>query len=85
MTINALYKQLSELVKQGHGRKTVCVDKGTFTHPLEDDGELILEVMAAQIARVDMLDEDGNYKELADGTISKRTFLVLRGESEVKP
>ena len=40
LTVATLHRQLGELVKRGHGRKHVCIDKGTFNL----DGALILGV-----------------------------------------
>ena len=46
MTIGRLHKLLGKMVEQGHARKPVCADKGTFFHPLESDGITILPELA---------------------------------------
>lgn len=79
LTINQLWKQLGELIEQGHKRKPVCIDKRSFTHPLESDGCVILHVHDANIAHIDQCDDDGGLKENKDGSISSRTCLVLSG------
>jgi len=82
MTINKLQKLLAKLIEEGHGRKRVCVDKATFKHPLEEDGAVILGVEAAAIQIFPMLDDDGGVKILADGTESRHTALVFRGDHD---
>jgi len=80
MTVYALCKILNALVTNGHARTQVCIDKSSFTHPLESDGACILNVTSAEIERTEMMDDDGGRKELANGQTAERTFLVLKGE-----
>lgn len=81
MTINQLHKLTGKMIAQGHGRKSVCVDKSKVTHPLESDGVVIIPVTSGSLDTHEMLDEDGGWKELGDGTIATRTALVIRAES----
>lgn len=82
MTVKQLYRRLETIIDAGHGRKHVCVNKQTFTHPLESDGACILEISAIEIQTFEMLDDDGWLKELADGSIGMRTCAVITGGSE---
>ena len=81
MTVNTLHKLLGELIEQGHGRKPVCIDKGTFHHPLEDDGAVILGVSGMYGPKfIANADDDGGVKTNEDGTESGRQTVVLVGE-----
>lgn len=80
MTVYQLLKILTILVDKGHARKRVCVQKDTFSHPLEDDGAVILDVKSASIMSFPMIDDDGFAKVLADGTDSCHTACVIKGE-----
>lgn len=80
MTILKLHKILTGLIKDGHGRKLVCVNTLRITHPLESDGCTIIPITDAEIDTHLMLDDDGGMKELSDGTISTRTALVIVAE-----
>lgn len=80
MTIRQLHHLTGKLTAEGHGRRLVCIDKSSFTHPLEPDGCCILEVLSAEINVHDMLDENGGTAELADGTTKQRKALVLSGD-----
>lgn len=79
MTVAALHKKLSQLMADGHGRKSICIHKRTFTHPLESDGAVILDVSSVELLTHEMLDENGSSKELANGCIAERTSFVLYG------
>jgi hypothetical protein len=81
MTVNKLYAALGKLIKGGYGRKQVCVNTSTFTHPLEEDGVLIMPVCLAELNTHEMLDDDGGLKVLANGCTAERTALVLYGEA----
>lgn len=72
MTILKLHKQLTALIKAGHGRKTVCVDKSKCSHALESDGVTIIPVNAAEIQTHEMADDDGGWKVLASGCVATR-------------
>lgn len=82
MTINALNKILTKLISDGCGRRQVCVNKLTFTHPLESDGCNILQVESARIHAINVLDDDGGTKENADGTERLAVVLVLEGDDD---
>jgi len=79
MTIGKLSKLLIKMIEQGHARKRVCVQKDTFSHPLEDDVCVILNVEKAEMVCFPMLDDDGGTKILADGRERYNTALVIRG------
>ncbi len=79
MTLNKLHKLLGDLIAQGHGRLPVCVRKDTFTHNLEDDGCVILPVVAASHELVLQIDDDGGTKINANGRESYRQNIVLFG------
>lgn len=81
MTINQLHKLLAKYIAQGHGRRQVHVDKGSYRHNLEADGCIILPVYRAAIHSYRMLDEDGAWALKADGTEVSRTSLVLIGDA----
>lgn len=79
MTINKLYELVHKLVIQGHGRKQVCIDKPSFTHNLEGDGCVILQVDTATVRSINEFDDDGSIKFNADGGEKLLTVLVLDG------
>jgi len=81
VTVNKLYELLSKLVKEGHGRKPVCIDKCTFTDPRESDGPMILPVCALDLKWVNDADDDGGIAVNKDGTERGRLTLVLGGGS----
>lgn len=80
-TINKLHAELGRLIKQGHGRRIVHVDKDTFRHNLEPDGCTVLAVAGLGIVWVPTMDDDGGTKWNKDGTESGRTMLVLAGDA----
>lgn len=80
MTIIKLKNELEKLIAQGHGRKTVCVDKSKVTHALESDGCCIIPVTSAEIQTHGMMDDDGGWKVLANGCNATRTALVITAE-----
>lgn len=79
MTISKLHKLLGKLIAEGHGRKTVDVNKRTFTHPLESDGVCIMPVEAIELKRYSVSDDDGGPKVTSRGLEVMRTSLVLTG------
>ena len=80
-TVAKLHKLLGALIEQGHGRKPVCVDKSTFSHPLESDGALILDVDSVEGPRwICMADDDGGTKWNSDGSESGRQVVIIKGE-----
>ena len=71
MTVEKLHKMLGEIVKRGHGRKPVCINKETFSHPLEGDGAVILGVEKIDgPIWIPTCGDDGGGSENADGTES---------------
>lgn len=81
MTVNALHKLLGKLINQGHARKPVCIDKTTFTHNLEQDGCLILEVCGVDILPIIKMDDDGGSKVDSKGRECYQQTCVLVGSS----
>jgi hypothetical protein len=81
MTIGRLHKVLTRMIENGHGRKPIYVHKGTFTHPLEADGAVILEVRSVSMEWVLMADDDGGTKLNQSGTEAGKTCLVLSGDT----
>lgn len=81
MTVNRLHQMLTSLIAEGHGRKTVTINKKTFTHPLEPDGCCILKVCGGDIQWVPTADDDGGTKINKDGTESGRTHFVMFGNN----
>lgn len=79
MTIAALHRILDRYIAAGSGRARVCVDKESFTHPLEADGCRILDVHMAEVRHVLICDDDGGIKQNKDGTEASRTCFVLYG------
>lgn len=79
MTINRLHTLLGAMIAAGHGRRTVCIDKPSFTHNLESDGCVILEVEDAALQTYNRIDDDGGLAVKADGSERTLTSLVLDG------
>lgn len=80
MTALKMHHLLGKLIDAGHGRKPVCIDKGSFSHALEQDGCLILGVEKVDgPLLICASDEDGGSKLNADGTESGRMTVVLKG------
>lgn len=82
MTVAKLHKILSVFLEKGEGRCRVCVNKPSFTHALEQDGCVILDVESCDIHQMPLIDEDGGTAVTARGR--ERTFrcLVFDGGSE---
>jgi hypothetical protein len=83
MTVGKLYRQLYALIKKGHGNKPICIDKLSFTHPLEPDGAVILGIGSIKGPLfIPEIDDDGGFKQRADGTEAGRMTVVLKGRDE---
>lgn len=82
ITIGKLHKILGEMIKNGHARKPVTIDKDTFAHNLESDGVSILPVESAKIEWIPNADGDGCVITNKDGSESGRYNLVLTGGDE---
>lgn len=81
LTVAALHKKLGELIAAGHARKPVLVNKPSFTHPLEQDGAVLLDVEAVEGPQwIPMCNDDGGTKWNKDGTESGRTVVILKGQ-----
>ena len=82
MNVQQLHKALGALIEQGHGRKPVCVNKASFSHPLESDGAVILKVWSISEPRwINMTDDDGGTKFNKDGTESGSYTIVIEGDN----
>lgn len=81
MTINKLLKLCEVAIAAGHGRAKVCVEKPTFTHPLEGDGAVILDAYHAAVESVVQMDDDGGTKTDSRGRECYRMCFVLHGAS----
>lgn len=80
MTVQRLHKLLGQLIEQGHGRKPVCVDKESFSSPLENDGVSVFDLETVDGPRwIEMADDDGGTKWNKDGSVSGRTVVILKG------
>jgi len=83
ITVNALHKRLGKLIKEGHGRKTVCVAKTSFSHNCEIDGCTILPVEGLGIEHIRIVDGDGGTALRKDGTERFRQTCLLVGDVAV--
>ena len=81
LTISKLHKELGKAIENGCGRMLVCINKKTFTHPLESDGCIILPVETADIESVPIINDDGGFAKRKDGTEIEKTWMVLRGNN----
>jgi hypothetical protein len=82
ITIARLHKHLGELIEQGHSRRPVCVNKESFSHPLELDGAVILNVAKIDIQWVPTASDDGGTKMNRDGSESGKRVLVISGDCD---
>lgn len=80
MTIKKLHKLLGSLIDQGHSRKPVYINKGTFTHPLESDGCIALKIVGGSIQWIPTIDDDGFQKYRKDNSECGTHCFVLEGE-----
>ncbi len=83
ITVASLHKKLADLIAAGHGRKPVCINKESFTHPLENDGAVILGIESVKGPEwVGTCDDDGGIKVNADGSEAGRMTVILQGGAE---
>lgn len=81
MTVTKLHQLLGALIAAGHGRKPVQVNKASFTHPLEQDGAVILDIERVIGPKwIGMADDDGGTKWNKDGTEAGKNVVVIEGE-----
>lgn len=79
-TVARLHKELGKLIDQGHGRKSVQINKQSFQHILEDDGVVIMDIEAIEGPRwITKADDDGGTKWNRDGTEAGRRVVILKG------
>lgn len=81
MTVNKLKQLCEKIIAAGNGRASVCIHKPTFTHNLEGDGCVILDVSGINVESIVQLDGDGGTKTNADGSEAMRRCAVLYGSS----
>lgn len=81
MTLKKFHKLLGDLIEKGHGRRRVCVDKRSFSHPLEDDGAVILDVESTFAQVITMVDDNGFTKYRKNGEECRHGVIVISGES----
>lgn len=80
MTIRKLHKELEELIKAGHRRKPVCVDKQSFYHQLESDGATILDIKEVALQWIATFNEgDEGFVINKDGSERGETVCVISG------
>lgn len=82
MTVARLHKMLGKLIEDGQGRRPMCVNKGSFYHPLEAYGATILEVTDATPKTICVADDDGWTAINKDGSEKLRKVVVLGGGHE---
>ena len=80
MTIAKLHKILGELIAKGHKRTRVVIKKDTFTHALEADGCVYLDVESLEPESVNLMDGDGGLAVDAKGCERFFSAIVLKGE-----
>ena len=80
MTVKRLHKLLGALIDAGHERKPVLVNKSSFSHPCEQDGVCMLDLVTVDgPVWIPMSDDDGGTKFNKDGTESGKTVVMLDG------
>lgn len=85
MTVNQLHRILGNIIAEGNGRCKVCVNKDTFTHNLEGDGCVILDVDACRVESVMQMNGDGGILHGPDDRERYKTCCVLFGDSDEGP
>lgn len=79
-TVARLHKELGKLIKQGHGRKPVRINKSTFRNNLESDGVVIMDIEIIEgPIWIPMSDDDGGTKWNRDGSESGMRVVILNG------
>lgn len=81
MTVAKLHKLLGEMIAQGHGRRSVLVNKSTFTSNLEADGVVILEVCGVIPHTGTYADGDGFTAVRRDGRECTMSCVLIYGVS----
>ena len=82
MTVTQLHKLLTKAIASGHGRLRVAVNKPSFTHPLEEDGCVFIDVSKAEVETVPLMDDDGGTAVTARGVERTVTFFALDGGND---
>lgn len=81
MTLARLHKELGKLLPK-YGRRYVCVKKSTFTHPLESDGVVYIDVHGVRTEALLMVADDGGTEMRADGSEVTRPTVILFGPDD---
>lgn len=79
MTVNQLHKHLAKLIKQGCGRRQVCISKTSFADNRESDGCTILPVEVVDTDWIVDADDDGGTATNKDGSERGRWLVILGG------
>lgn len=82
MTVTTLHKLLTKAIAQGRGRLRVAVNKPSFTHPLERDGCVFIDVEKAEIETVYLVGPDGGTAVDSRGRERTVTFFALDGGND---
>lgn len=83
MTANKFLKILQKLIKEGHGREQIYVNKATFNHVLESDGCVILDVENIELHCFPVFDADGGHEIDKRGEEKMEHSLVIVGSEEL--
>jgi hypothetical protein len=82
MTVNQLHKALGKLIEKGEKRTQVCIDKTSFTHPLESDGCQILNVDGLKVECVLQMQDDGGTLDSSGNERFKRSCILFGGSGQ---
>lgn len=84
MNVNQLHRLLGRFIEAGHGRTKVCVFKPSFSHPLEQDGVVYLDIDGAVSEYTPMSDGDGYTALDSKGREKMRSTIALYGNDACK-
>lgn len=79
MTLNRFIKLL-RAQQAMHGHRHVHVEKDSFTHPLDKDGSMMLQVESVDVQWVTLVDGDGFAETTKAGRERGSVLVVLRGD-----
>ena len=85
MTVIQLHKLLTKAIASGKGRLRVAVNKPSFTHPLEEDGCVFIDVSSTEVKTVPLMDDDGGIAVTGRGLERTVTFFALDGGNNPLP
>lgn len=81
MTVTRLHKLLGKMIDDGLGRRQILVNKETFTHNLEADGAVMLEVCGVIPHVATLMDDDGGTAVRKDGRERSSLCVLIYGTS----